>query len=260
MSVPRAESRFQMAGSPRITSVRQRREERSFFRKTEPCDKKLEGGFTITELLTVIGIIGLLVSMVLPGLKAIRDKGRGVQCMSNLRQIGLAIAAYTNENNGSLPYPWDPSVSGTRNQWPFLIYPYVNNGKQASSDWTVFQASLTGVLACPSPVTPTTDSLYKTWASYKMSSRLRREPSWEAANISQVLNPATALMLADGGYYNSARFGVSDWASTQANLSLAIFFPHGKLANCLFVDGHVTALGANQLEKDWNEYFSPINK
>ena len=65
-------------------------------------------GFTLVELLVVIGIIALLVSMLLPALNRARAQARVVQCLSNLKQIGLGLEMYVNEHKGSYPvhYNW----------------------------------------------------------------------------------------------------------------------------------------------------------
>ena len=62
-------------------------------------------GFTLVELLVVIGIIALLISILLPTLRKARQSAVTAACLSNLRQIGMAFHLYANENKGWLPSP-----------------------------------------------------------------------------------------------------------------------------------------------------------
>src|SRR4051794_18732840 len=62
-------------------------------------------GFTLVELLVVIGIIALLIAILLPTLTKAREQGNWVACMSNMKQIGTGLLMYSNENKGSLPRP-----------------------------------------------------------------------------------------------------------------------------------------------------------
>src|ERR1700756_4300443 len=60
-------------------------------------------GFTLIELLVVIAVIAILAALLLPALATAKEKARRAQCISNLRQYGLAIHMYGNENQENVP-------------------------------------------------------------------------------------------------------------------------------------------------------------
>jgi prepilin-type N-terminal cleavage/methylation domain-containing protein/prepilin-type processing-associated H-X9-DG protein len=62
-------------------------------------------GFTLTELLVVIVIIGVLIALLFPTVTYMRERARSAKCVQNLRQIGIGMHAHLSENNGRFPMP-----------------------------------------------------------------------------------------------------------------------------------------------------------
>jgi prepilin-type N-terminal cleavage/methylation domain-containing protein/prepilin-type processing-associated H-X9-DG protein len=76
-------------------------------------------GFTLVELLVVIGIIAVLLSILLPALGRVREKGNQLKCLSNIRQLGIATLMYCNDNRGLLP---GGAVGGNPKPWDWVYW------------------------------------------------------------------------------------------------------------------------------------------
>jgi prepilin-type N-terminal cleavage/methylation domain-containing protein/prepilin-type processing-associated H-X9-DG protein len=103
---------------------------------------KTKKGFTLIELLVVIAIIAILAAILFPVFQNVRENARRTSCLSNLKQLGLAITQYTQDGDEKMPPGVAPIGGGAG--WAGQIYSYVKSK---------------GVYRCPDdPATPSTAS------------------------------------------------------------------------------------------------------
>src|ERR1700733_6965954 len=143
-------------------------------------DAGRDGGFSLVELLVVIGVIGGLVSILLPTLARARERANQIKCASNLHEIGVLLQVYVNDNKGWIypvgpPDPTNnylPSTLGTQFpphlRWPMYVkFDDIKNApipppyNSAAYDPTVWNEAAfpshlytPKVMLCPSDINP----------------------------------------------------------------------------------------------------------
>ncbi len=88
-------------------------------RSTHAREANRRAAFTLIELLTVVAIIGLLISILMPSLGRARDQAKGVHCLARLKDIGTGLAAYENISSDFVPpAEWNPDAT----DYPEVVY------------------------------------------------------------------------------------------------------------------------------------------
>ncbi len=236
-------------------------------------------GFTLVELLVVIGVIALLVAMLLPALQKARSHARAVQCMSNLRQVGLALNMYANDNRLAIAHRMS-SFNGDSHVW----YQFLTGGSVSGivylpgpDDWKEYSNT---VYRCPEMEYP---GLYapSAWihSTYGMRGKGVNDPvlssisvpgtTMYAIHLNRIRETTTYPLVFDTSAMDDYRYqlGGRDWdpesisrggGGPWVNQATGVWLVHAGKANGLFADFHVEPCDGVQLQRTsvYNRYTS----
>lgn len=205
------------------------------------------GGFTLIELLVVTAIIAVLAALLLPTMA--RAKGRAVSagCLSNLRQIGLAMSLYAEDMDGYLPGSAHSSLS---NSWIFGLAPYLSQvdrvrlcGSDKKREERLANRGTSYILneyTSTEPLDPF-GSPIPGEASYRKLSAIRRPTDTILA-----FETSDRQGTGTGQDHTHSRNWLNGWGSVLDDIQPD---RHGATANYLFADWHVQPLKAALLKQ-----------
>jgi prepilin-type processing-associated H-X9-DG protein len=219
-------------------------------RKMAPkkISKKLH--FSLIELLVVISLIAILVSMLLPALRKVREQAKRIQCVGNQKQAGVAFGTYSGDYNGYYPAP---NINEYGNYWSNVLYSLylsdkglLGDGANAYVDNIGFcidgcQYEEETIFHCPSALKKEKFSNNfegKYFMSYAMNGYLIKNNYNQHVQLSRILKPSAGYLVMDENHTVSLN-GWSFWQYSDKSFATRI---HEKGRNILYVDGHANYL------------------
>jgi prepilin-type N-terminal cleavage/methylation domain-containing protein/prepilin-type processing-associated H-X9-DG protein len=189
--------------------------------------------FTLIELLVVMAIIAILAALLLPALARARQSARSTQCLSQMRQIGLAVCLYADDNGDEFPRSQHSAFTHAQPTWGRALAPQL--GLDAAT-WTNLLRSL---YHCPS------DRRTNGW-SYGLNVYFELGPEDDYEGKPQTWRRAGAVPRPSGTVLFAENASAADhimpnfWTAAQDAVDVASR-RHGRRSNYAFVDGHAAA-------------------